>query len=122
MSTMLNASGAATYSWVPATGLDSTSGASVTANPSINTTYLVTGTDSSGCIDTASFALTVNSIPLADAGNAVSINAGDSVMLNGSGGNLYVWSPDTSLSNAFIANPYASPSTTCEARSSARQS
>ena len=41
---MLNATGAETYSWSPATGLTATTGASVQANPTNSTSYTVTGT------------------------------------------------------------------------------
>ena len=37
------------YSWLPSTGLNTTSGASVTATPSSTTTYTVTGTSAAGC-------------------------------------------------------------------------
>jgi subtilisin-like proprotein convertase family protein len=47
----LTASGAATYAWAPATGLSATTGAVVTANPTANTTYTVTGTDATGCVN-----------------------------------------------------------------------
>jgi hypothetical protein len=45
-STTLTATGATTYSWSPATGLSSTTGASVIATPTTTTTYTVTGTSS----------------------------------------------------------------------------
>jgi hypothetical protein len=53
-SAVLTASGAATYTWTPATGLSATTGSSVVANPSVTTTYYITGTDAQGCssIDT----------------------------------------------------------------------
>lgn len=50
--TTLTASGAATYSWSPAAGLSATTGASVTANPNVNTIYTVTGTNAAGCTNT----------------------------------------------------------------------
>jgi PKD repeat protein len=53
----LSAGGATSYSWSPATGLSSTSGASVTANPSTSTTYTVT---SNGCSSTQNVTVTVN--------------------------------------------------------------
>jgi hypothetical protein len=56
----LDAAGASTYAWSPASGLSSTSGASVSANPAITTTYTVTGTDVNGCTSTASSIITVN--------------------------------------------------------------
>ncbi|MFC5271026.1 PKD domain-containing protein [Adhaeribacter terreus] len=48
----LTASGASTYAWSPATGLSATTGATVTANPSVTTLYTVTGTTSAGCVST----------------------------------------------------------------------
>jgi uncharacterized repeat protein (TIGR01451 family) len=43
-SVTLTASGAANFSWSPATGLSATTGATVTATPASTTTYTVTGT------------------------------------------------------------------------------
>lgn len=42
-SKVLTASGATTYTWAPATGLNVTTGAVVTAEPTVTTTYTVTG-------------------------------------------------------------------------------
>ena len=55
----LNASGASTYAWSPASGLSSASGATVTASPSATTTYTVTGTDANTCTNTAQTTITV---------------------------------------------------------------
>lgn len=62
--TTLNASGGSMYSWSPATGLSSTSGAGVIASPSSNTVYTVTGTDGNGCSSSASISIDVDSMPL----------------------------------------------------------
>ena len=43
--TTLNASGANTYSWIPNTNISATTGASITASPSVTINYTVTGTD-----------------------------------------------------------------------------
>ena len=52
------------YTWSPATGLSSTTGSSVTANPTTTTTYTVTANDgTSGCIATATILVTVNQTP-----------------------------------------------------------
>jgi len=59
----LAATGATTYAWGPATGLSATTGANVTANPSATTTYTVTGTDGSGCVNTATTTITVGESP-----------------------------------------------------------
>ena len=51
--TTLTASGANTYAWAPSAGLSATTGATVTANPTANTIYTVTGTNTStGCTNT----------------------------------------------------------------------
>lgn len=63
-SVALAASGADTYSWSPATGLGSTTGASVNAAPATTTTYTVSGTDLNGCMNTASVTINVNPKPV----------------------------------------------------------
>ncbi|MCD6069252.1 MAG: hypothetical protein K0S33_4078, partial [Bacteroidetes bacterium] len=65
----LTATGATTYSWTPSTGLSATTGASVTANPALTTTYTVTGT-ASGCDGTASSTVTVNPLPIVTVNSA----------------------------------------------------
>jgi PKD repeat protein len=60
----LNANGANTYSWNPATGLNTILGATVIASPNITTTYTVTGTNSTtSCTNTATTTITVNPLP-----------------------------------------------------------
>jgi len=50
----LTASGAVSYTWAPATYLSATTGASVTATPTVagTTIYTVSGTDGRGCVST----------------------------------------------------------------------
>jgi gliding motility-associated-like protein len=60
----MTAAGAVTYNWSPATGLNSTSGSTVQANPSSTTSYTVTGTDANGCSNTSAAVLTVNPLPV----------------------------------------------------------
>jgi gliding motility-associated-like protein len=45
----LKATGGNSYTWSPATGLNTTSGATVIASPTTTTTYIVTGKDANGC-------------------------------------------------------------------------
>lgn len=49
----LTASGASSYTWSPATGLNASNTASVNASPSATTVYTVTGTSASGCTATS---------------------------------------------------------------------
>jgi hypothetical protein len=55
----LTASGASTYAWTPAAGLDVDNVAAVNASPSTTTTYTVTGTDVNGCVNTTTSTITV---------------------------------------------------------------
>lgn len=78
------ATGATTYSWLPATGLSSTTSANVTASPSSTTTYTVSGTDGNGCVNTATAAITVAPAIVMDSVRATpsSICSGGSSVLN----------------------------------------
>lgn len=78
-SATLSASGANTYSWSPATGLSTTTGASVSAAPATNTTYTVTGT-SNGCSTTSTANVTVSPVPVVP--QLISGNDVGFVMLN----------------------------------------
>jgi gliding motility-associated-like protein len=114
-STTLSATGGGTYSWSPATGLSSTTIANPVASPSTTTTYTVTVTGPTFCTATSVVTVTVNSIPVANAGaDPAAICNGQSVVLNGSGGATYSWSPSAGLSDPSIANPTASPSATTQ--------
>jgi hypothetical protein len=57
--TQLNATGALSYSWSPATGLDDPNIANPTASPDSSICYTVTGTDANGCSDTDDVCVTV---------------------------------------------------------------
>lgn len=62
-SVTLTATGAESYTWAPATGLSSTTGSSVSANPTQTTTYTVIGT-TNGCQSEAkTVTVTVNELP-----------------------------------------------------------
>jgi hypothetical protein len=54
----------------------------------------------------------VNALPVANAGNDVTICLNGSTTLNATGGVSYQWTPATGLSNPSIANPVASPTVT----------
>ena len=54
----LTASGATTYTWSPITGLSSGTGTTVTANPTVTTTYTVVGT-TNGCTGSTTVVVTV---------------------------------------------------------------
>ncbi|CAG5084361.1 PKD domain-containing protein [Parvicella tangerina] len=70
--TVLTASGATSYTWSPATGLSSTSVASVNADPTTTQTYTVEGAVGS-CSSTADVTVTVNSLPIVDGGGDLTL-------------------------------------------------
>lgn len=111
-STTLQSFGGNTYTWSPSTGLSCTACPSPIAAPTATTTYVVTGTDSNGCVDTGRVTVTVNPLPNVSAGNAVSICPGDSAILQATGAVNYIWSPATGLSCTSCSNPVAKPVTT----------
>ena len=104
-STQLQASGATTYSWSPATGLSCTTCANPTATPAVTTTYTVTGISGSGCSDTASVTITVNPLPAVSAGADQAICLGSAAQLQATGAATYTWSPATGLSCTTCPNP-----------------
>lgn len=107
----LNASGAMTYSWSPSTGLSASNISNPVASPAGTTTYTVTGT-TDNCTDTATVVVTVNPIPVINAGNDTAICPGASAQLTATGATAYTWSPVTGLNSSTIANPVATPAST----------
>ena len=70
----LTASGADTYTWSPATGLSTTTGATVKATPTATTTYTVTGYNAqTGCSSSKTITVTVNTLPAVKAGDDITV-------------------------------------------------
>lgn len=112
-STGLQALGALNYQWSPATGLSSTNSSSPIASPAGTTTYTVTGTNISGCSNTATVTVNVNALPtISVLPNPAVICNGSSVTLHATGAQNYTWSPATGLSSSTVANPSANPTVT----------
>jgi len=84
--TSLTASGGTTYLWN-----NSATTASIDVCPGNTTTYAVTVTDANGCTDSDDVIVTVNPLPVADAGPDVAICDGDCTTLTASGGTTYLW-------------------------------
>ena len=111
-STLITASGASTYTWLPATGLSSTSGVTVTASPSNTITYTVTGANG-GCVDTQQVTILVNTPPIISVSStSATICKGDSSGINMLGASTYFWSPSTGLSSTSGTSVIANPNTT----------
>ncbi|WP_198315789.1 PKD domain-containing protein [Chitinophaga tropicalis] len=80
-------------------------------NPTVDTTYHVTATNSAGCASQADVIVRVSqpfTVQVSDA----EVCAGQSIQLHASGAVNYQWSPATGLSSATTANPLAFPDST----------
>lgn len=111
---VLTASGAASYTWSPATGLSSTTGASVSANPASSTTYTIIGA-TGGCTASTTSNLVVNPLPVVTATNSGPYCAGTTVQLGTGAFSTYTWtgpSFSSSIQNPSIASSSVSNSGT----------
>lgn len=108
-STQLEASGGVIYTWDTDPTLSDLSISDPWANPITTRTYTVTVEDDNGCVNTDEVTITVIPLPDINAGPDVSVCFGDSIQLNATGGVLYVWDFDPTLSNFVIGDPWASP-------------
>ena len=84
-------SGAANYSWSPASGLSSPNAASTAASPSSTTTYTLTGTSAAGCTDTDQITVTVFPAANIVVQTPISVCDGEDVELSATGGVTYNW-------------------------------
>jgi len=108
-SVQMEANGAASYTWSPATGLNTTTGATVTASPTTTTTYTVTGT-LGGCSKTLSVTITVNTVPTAPAVTASGTTTfcnGGSVTLTSSAAAGNQWYKDNVIISGSTAQTYS---------------
>jgi hypothetical protein len=93
------ASGADSYTWTPAQGLTGTTGSTVTASPSITTTYTVTGISAaSGCSATATTTVNVIGTPILQ-----SLSASPTILC---GGNTSTLSADVYAFSGIGAGGY----------------
>jgi len=81
----LSGSGGVSYTWN--NGITN----SVSFTPASTQTYTVTGTDANGCQGTDQVVVTVNPLPVVDAGSPQAVCQGSPVTLNGSGAVSYTW-------------------------------
>ncbi|MGZ3901308.1 MAG: T9SS type B sorting domain-containing protein, partial [Bacteroidia bacterium] len=102
-STVLNVSGASTYSWLPVTGLNNPNSASVSASPSSNTTYTVTGTDVNGCSSSFTSAVLVNPLPVISITSPSVICAGQTATMSASGANTFTWSNSVTSASQTVS-------------------
>ncbi|MFT3678942.1 MAG: PKD domain-containing protein [Ferruginibacter sp.] len=112
----LNASGANTYSWSPATGLNCTDCAGPTTSTVSDITYTVTGTSANGCTAVDSVRITVKNPFTLTHSLPTAVCKGDSKKITAAGANTYEWTPSRGLDNPVSAEPTAKPDTTTNYR------
>jgi gliding motility-associated-like protein len=108
----LNATGGATYSWSPASGLSNPNIANPAVTISQTTTYTVVADNGSGCTATASVTITaIDALPVF-AGQDILKCAEDTVTLNATGAQNFSWLPNSNIINPNTASPQVFPITT----------
>jgi gliding motility-associated-like protein len=96
-STTITATGGVTYNWDNSLG----AGASHTVSPTSTTTYTVNGTDANGCLGTDAVTITVNPLPIVNAGADQIVCAGTAVTLSATGAATYSWNNGITQGVAF---------------------
>jgi len=102
-----------TYLWNNASTLNSPTLPNPLVTTLTTTVYTVTVTDPNGCTNTDQMTLTVNPLPIVDAGADQNICVGDNAILGGSPtgpvGSSYNWDNAATLNDITVANPIATP-------------
>ncbi|HLC82208.1 MAG TPA: T9SS type A sorting domain-containing protein, partial [Bacteroidia bacterium] len=93
-----SATGAVSYAWTPATGLNFTNIANPIANPTVTTTYVVAITNGNGCTDNDTIVVTVVPLPSPSItpSGPTSFCTGGSVILTSAAASSYLWSTGAS--------------------------
>jgi hypothetical protein len=97
---VLYGTGAESYSW------DNGVTDSLAFEAMTTTTYIVTGTDSIGCLDSDTITVTVNQLPIVSAGTDFDVCEGNEITLAGQGAVSYNWT------NSITDNTPFEPATT----------
>ena len=97
-------SNASTFSWTPTIGLSNATSSKQSVAPSITTTYTITAIQGA-CMRTDSVVVIVNKAPIATTAGDTSICLGNNLILSGSGGLTYVWSPANYLNDPSLPSP-----------------
>jgi hypothetical protein len=102
------------YSWYTTTRLIGSRISNPKVFPTYNLKYIVLGVNAQGCRKFDTMNVTVNQLPIANAGIDKSIVTGGSIRIGttAKSGLQYAWSPTTNLSSSTIANPISSATST----------
>jgi gliding motility-associated-like protein len=111
-SVTLTATGATSYTWGPAAGLNTTTGSVVIASPGTTTSYTVTG-GAGTCTSSAVSVVNITPSPVINitATPSSSICAGQSATLTANGATTYTWNTSAIASSIVIAPATSTPYT-----------
>jgi gliding motility-associated-like protein len=101
----LQGSGAGNYQWLPSAGLSNPSVTNPVFTAANTTQFYFTVTNQYGCSNTDQVTITVNPLPVANAGNDTTVCSGSPFSLHGSGGASYSWYPSANMVGANTPNP-----------------
>lgn len=99
------------YAWVPSSFILDSTLSNPTVFPMVTTEFIVY-TSNDTCSGTDTVIVTVNPLPILDAGSDIQICIGDSAQLVATGGLSYAWDNGQFLTNDQIDNPIAYPTDT----------
>jgi gliding motility-associated-like protein len=105
----LGVDGGVSWTWSPANLVSSPTAQNPTATVNVSTVFTVAVSNGQGCIVLGQLNVDVFPPALANAGNDLVACGGAPVILNGSGGVVYQWSPATYLSSTTVPAPVATP-------------
>ncbi|MBL7910281.1 MAG: gliding motility-associated C-terminal domain-containing protein [Bacteroidia bacterium] len=101
---LLNASGAVTYTWAPI----GSNGSTLVVTPSVSTTYTVTGTNSLGCVSSQTVSVLVSPTPtITVSASPTTICNGSSATLTTNGATTYTWMPGALTGTSIVVSPTA---------------
>ncbi|MES2760599.1 MAG: gliding motility-associated C-terminal domain-containing protein [Bacteroidota bacterium] len=110
-STTLNASGASSFTWSPATVSNINTGTTI-ATPLATTIYTATGSNGLpvfGCTDTKTIQIIVTPLPIIITGPGPIICEGQSTLIYATGGTTYTWSPSAGVSDIHDSTTTVKP-------------
>jgi len=111
-SVQLQASGADNYSWSPNTFLSASNIFNPWAVPTVNTTYILTGSLNNGCTKNDTISVDINPLPVLTTSNNTVICEGDTIQIEVFGGNFFNWLTTNNISSSTVSNPQVWPTVT----------
>lgn len=108
-SVTLSAQNGLTYNWTPATSIIDPTVSNPTAVPAQTTTFTVEIVDANNCVNTDEVTINVQPLPAVDAGPDMAIYEDSRAVLQASGAQTYLWSPNVWIEDTASASTIIFP-------------